>query len=450
MFLWGAALLAIAPLVADCGGGGDDDDDNNTGARLDPCSTVYQAQCGVTCSDAAPCATGLFCSNGACTAQCTSEGGCSSGQVCTVNGRCISNSGGSAGGPPIGPGLSGSGGGGSGGSAGVSGAGGGGDCPDVKVAFQPVNPAVMVVVDRSASMKCHIDREAELYPQGDCPKSDSENDAESRWRSLKEPLLQVMEELQGDVIFGATFYTTGNQCSLDVDGVPFRIENFDEIKAQYDSLTPEGSTPTDGAIRAATTAMNAADSGLPADTPKFIILASDGSPNCATGGGDAQNATVAAVGDAYDSGIQTFVVAIGQLFSAVPEKEARFQDIANAGVGLGKPGGATAEPELYLASDREVLANDLRSIINGVRPCSFDLDVALTNPELDGPKGVVTIDNQPVPFNDPNGWRLADNNTVEFVGTACASIQNGSTNVQASFPCGVETTPAPPRPPPPR
>ncbi len=24
MFLWGAALLAIAPLVADCGGGGDD------------------------------------------------------------------------------------------------------------------------------------------------------------------------------------------------------------------------------------------------------------------------------------------------------------------------------------------------------------------------------------------------------------------------------------------
>nr|MCU0687602.1 hypothetical protein [Polyangiaceae bacterium] len=63
--------LASAGLMAHCGGGGDDDDDNNNTNGNGPCSTVYQAQCGVTCSDAAPCATGLFCSNGACTAQCT-------------------------------------------------------------------------------------------------------------------------------------------------------------------------------------------------------------------------------------------------------------------------------------------------------------------------------------------------------------------------------------------
>jgi hypothetical protein len=439
-FLLGVLLAALVPAAADCGG--DDDDGVGPGGGFN-CADEFGARCSTPCTNDPACGAGLFCSNGACTAQCSGDRGCGGGQSCSTQGRCVgvgTGGSGGAGGSGLPPNM------GSGGAGGgVSGAGGSGNCPDVTAKFTQIIPAVMLVIDRSASMNCYGTDEAEIQP--DCPTHTNPNDAQSRWQLLKGPLLNVTRNLEKSVIFGATFYTTGGQCAVELNAEKFRIENADEFKALYDSLQPEGNTPTSQAIEAATATTNSPASELPPNTPKFMILATDGSPNCAAQGEDAQDEAVGAIGAAFASGVPTFVVAIGALFEGdsqiEQERRARFQEMADAGAGK-------AEAPIYFASDSTKLEAALTGIINGVRPCSFDLDVALDNPEADGPKGVVTIGTSPIPFNDPNGWQLTDNNTITFVGTACTSIQNGATDVKASFPCGVETTPVPPPPPPPR
>jgi hypothetical protein len=458
MFLWGALLAALVPFSVDCGGG--DDDDNGAGPGTDVCSTVYQGQCGVTCSEAAPCASGLFCSNGACTAQCTAATGCGDGLVCSPNGRCVSPGAGGTGGTgggglPVG-GSSGSGG---GGVSGSSTGGAGGVCAQVSANFQPVIPAVMLVADRSASMSCPINNAAETVDGNNkCAGVPADADSPtSRWRTFKDSLLPFIEQKQEEVIFGVTFYPRAdNTCNAEGQStVTLRAGAFDEIESAYNSKEPGGQTPTGAGLSSAINQIKAV-TDLPPGTPKFIILASDGSPHCGNdSSGDAQQqaAAVGAVGAAFDEGIRTFVIAIGELFTANPAKAAQFQALADAGFGRGKPGGLPQDQAgpLYPVTDTDELNDALTTIINSVRPCSFSLDVALQNPAVDGPRGTVTIDGQNVPFNTADGWKLVGNDSIEFGGAACTQIRGpGSRDVKASFPCDVQTTTPPPRPPPPR
>jgi von Willebrand factor type A domain len=450
-FFLGALVAALVPSAVDCGGGSGDDDDNGSGSGFN-CVDAFGTRCGSTCASDTACGEGLFCSNGACTAQCNAASGCGADRVCSVQGRCVpsgTNGASGAGGSGL-PGTGGTGGGGGSG-GGTSGSAGGGNCPDVSVQFRPIVPAIMLVADRSASMRCPIDDDAEVIGQCGSPSSAGPG---SRWVTFRDGLLPFIQQQQENALFGVTFYPNGDGCGIaPVPAVPLLVGAHEEISVAYNSGANEPSgqslTPTGSGVDAAVAEINATE--LPPNTPKFIILASDGSPLCGQGTEAAQEAAaLTAVGDAFDSGIRTFVIAIGELFNANEDKEAQFREMADAGVGFGKPGGSAERGPLYFVDDPATLENALKSIINGVRPCSFDLDVALTNPQVDGPKGVVSIDNNPVTFNDPNGWRLADNDTIEFVGAACTSIQNGSTDVKASFPCGVETTPVPLPPPPPR
>jgi hypothetical protein len=443
--LWGAALVALAPLVTDCGSGGGE---NEAGGAGDPCATVYRGQCGTGCAgDDGACPAGLFCGDGVCTAQCTPEGGCDAGQTCSPRGRCVAGVGGGSGlggGPSFPPGTPPG-----GGTSGGPGAGGGGNCPDVSVAFQPINPAVMLVVDRSTSMACAIDSPAESSDECEL----DENSPDSRWLSFREPVLRVVRQTQDNVIFGSYFYPdNGSACDVpERAAAKFKLNNLEEITQQYDDREPNGSTPTGPAIEAATKLLRAADSGLPKKTPKFIILASDGSPNCGEGGAavasDAE--AVASVSAAFGKNVRTFVIGVGALFNGPggADRRARFQAMANAGAGL--PPNGDEKARIYFAANRQALAEALEEVVNGVRSCSFDLDVALDDPTQDAPKGVVKVDGKDVPFNETDGWRLTDPDTVEFVGSWCETIRKGATEVKATFPCDVKTTPSP-NPPPPR
>ncbi len=439
LFLWAVALAALAPLVADCGGGGGDDDDSGVRPGSNPCDSVYQGKCGATCATDDACPAGLFCGNGACTAQCSSEGGCASGQSCSVKGRCVGQGTGGTGpgGPPITQGSGGAGG-------GASGAGGGGTCAEVAAKFQPIIPAVMIVVDRSASMECPIDSPADVIDE--CGNQADPNSPGSRWQTFKGPLLELVQEQQEKVIFGITFYPEGNNCGVEASStVTLRAGASDEIVAKYNLEVPGGSTPTGAAIDSAANQIRAV-TDLPPGTPRFILLASDGSPRCGQGSENAQQtAARQAIEGAFGDGIRTFVLAIGALFDedVAPDKLAQFQQLANAGAGV-----AAGQPDapLFLASNGAALTAELTKIINGVRPCSFDLDKALADPTVDGPRGTVTIDGQQVDFDGTNGWQLTDADTVQFFGTACTAVQS-STDVKAVFPCGVATDPAPPPPP---
>ena len=47
----------------------------------------------------------------------------------------------------------------------------------------------------------------------------------------------------------------------------------------------------------------------------------------------------------------------------------------------------------------------------------------------------VTINDAPVPFDDPDGWGLQDPETLVLQGSSCAEIQEGVVNIRLRCPC---------------
>jgi hypothetical protein len=169
---------------------------------------------------------------------------------------------------------------------------------------------------------------------------------------------------------------------------------------------------------------------------KVILLATDGLPQtCDTLAvmddpvGEA--ATIAAVQSAYDSGISTFVVGVGNEITAE-----HLQQVANAGAGLAPTG---SENAVYYQGATE---NSLVDAISGIvteesRSCIYELDgKGVADGQED--KGKVSLDGVELELgNTANGWQLKSQSEIELLGQACDDIQIGEHHLEADFPCEV-------------
>ena len=100
-----------------------------------------------------------------------------------------------------------------------------------------------------------------------------------------------------------------------------------------------------------------------------MVLATDGEPNTCTSLTDNMNGrrlSEEAIQAAYDAGIQTFVISVGDEVG-----EDHLRRIANLGQGF--PVNDMAE-RFYPANDPSELAAAFTTIINGIRACVFDLN----------------------------------------------------------------------------
>jgi hypothetical protein len=93
-----------------------------------------------------------------------------------------------------------------------------------------------------------------------------------------------------------------------------------------------------------------------------------------------------------------------------------------------------ASPRFFQVTTQQALADAFLEIITGsARSCTLVLNGEI-DPDL-ADRGMVNIDGTPVPMDDTNGWKIVDGSTIELVGSACESIQDGRHTVGASFPC---------------
>src|SRR5262245_43483085 len=84
--LAGVATAAALLVLSMAGACSSDESDN---LFQSPCDTQYKGKCGTPCSLDPDCPTGLYCANGACTADCVPGGAqCGIGQTCSANGHC--------------------------------------------------------------------------------------------------------------------------------------------------------------------------------------------------------------------------------------------------------------------------------------------------------------------------------------------------------------------------
>ena len=292
-------------------------------------------------------------------------------------------------------------------------------CAEVKVEFNPTIPTVALVLDQSGSMNNNLDVGL------------------SRWNAVRSALVAdntgIVSQLQSDVRFGMTLYTEDNGQCPAIQQVDPGLDNLDALTTLFDANSPGGGTPTGPALAQVTALLEA----MPGDSPKAIVLATDGQPNETCGEGPDSNAAqyvVDVASAAQSKGITTYVISVGGNVAAD-----HLQDVANAGVG--HPLDGSDDAAYYQALDSQALVDDFNTIINGIRPCTFELEGEVEDGAAD--QGEVLLDGVELGFDDPNGWRLNDASEIELLGEACETIKQGQHDLDVTFPC--DTFIEPPR-----
>ncbi len=296
---------------------------------------------------------------------------------------------------------------------------------------------VLLVLDRSASMNYSIaDVNACYCNEADiaggfgriCP--DTAN-CKTRWNSTKDALKTTLANSTG-VNWGLKFFMSpdADECGVLPDPeVPVGPDTASQIEEQIEAADQSLSTPTTAAINAAVAYLKTVDDG----NKKFILLATDGEPNCGesrrTGKPDINTVDVAgataAMAAAKEAGFTAYVVGIG------PSLE-NLNEMAQAGSGR----------DYFPANSPEQLAEALSSISTMVGSCSFASEDSPPDPN----NVAVYVNKEQVARSDSEGWKFgASDKEIVLTGAYCERIQSGEeTDVQILFGCPGEVFIPPP------
>jgi hypothetical protein len=300
-------------------------------------------------------------------------------------------------------------------------------CAEGDANTSPVTPTVWLVLDGSGSMK-------------------EDFGGQSRWDALRAALMDpggVVDTLQHSVRFGMVLYSGNEDDMIAAGGECFQLvtvqpalDNYSMLSAQYPAMELGGWTPTDRALDNVVSTLPVTNSQVVLDAapdPTYVILATDGAPNdhCADGGnvrggGASQFDPVTAqrvldvVGKGVQMGMQMFVISLA---GDDQQLAMHLQQVADLG-GTGQPP--------FTPSNKDDLVSTLQEII-GNATCQ----VRLSGSVIAGKEcsGEVSLNGNALACNQADGWKLADESTVQLTGAACDSFLQTQSLVHATFPC---------------
>jgi hypothetical protein len=280
-----------------------------------------------------------------------------------------------------------------------------------------VQPNVYFIVDASGSMG------SSPYMVG-----------HSKWQQLQVALRAVLEAHRGQARYGLSLYpaSTG-ACNAGGIDVPIGPDAEDAILARVEGITTAmidaagGATPTAVTVEAALALSALRDP----DRPSYVILLTDGAPNCEStsypGGREPVEHTTAAIAAlaALTPSIKTFVIGLGDVTSSLP---AALNEFAVAG--------QTARPgttKFYPATDALQLEQAFDQVVGATASCTYRLDAPPADPTLVAP----TLDGMPVLRNPSNGFSYDEaEQAVHFHGATCDRIKSGAVSrVEVTYGC---------------
>jgi len=273
--------------------------------------------------------------------------------------------------------------------------------------------------------------------------------ATSKWALMTPAINTVVADTQAEVNWGIKFFADmGSTCGVNANTVAVNIatNNATAIATAITGRTSanggvaNGSrTPTRAAENAAVTYLTQLSMTEP--NPKFIVLATDGSPNCpASGNTDTDDTTgaVAAVTAARMAGIPTFVVGISA--GGAPEAALNMMAVEGGFPQMGQP------TQYYPVSSTTEFAAVLRTLVGMASTCNFSIP---TPPTMDGTTsredisvtgGSGTPTDPAIPQDATNGWTYTDttHTSITLHGSACDQVTAGTiTTVTIIFNCHV-------------
>jgi hypothetical protein len=283
----------------------------------------------------------------------------------------------------------------------------GGNCGVKTSGLVPQPADLLLVLDKTGSLTRAMDSANE------CPTGSTT--CQQRWATLVSGLNAVLSASSADVNWGLELFNSDGNCGVGAPEVDIAPGSAAAVQAYIATVTPGGATPTRVAIQTAVTYLQT----LTDTNGKYILLATDGEPNCLNGkGGGAGGATdvqgtATEIGLALNpGGFQTFVIGVGT-------ETANLTSFATAG-GTG---------QFYSATSPDQLTTALNAIVGTVASCTFALGKVPPDPnniviEFNG-------DNTLRPPQDPNhvdGWDYTSpsDTTVQIYGSWCDNVTSGT------------------------
>jgi hypothetical protein len=293
------------------------------------------------------------------------------------------------------------------------------NCGQVNSPLKVVPPDILLIQDRSASM---------AYDDNDQPCRRGGCGANSKWSEVTVAVTQVVTTTQATVNWGLKFFADAdNMCGV-MPGVtvPVGPNSGMAISNAIARTAPSTDTPTRAAIEGGTAYLMS----LTDPNPKYILVATDGEPNCPTGciGNDCgatpnpaeEMGSEMAVAAAVAAGIKVFVVGIGNVTSAVDT----LNQLAING-GEAQSGGATS---YYAATDEAALETALNQIVGKVASCTLPLPGKPQDPTNVIVEDVPTKTQIPQDPAHADGWDYTDatQTAIQLYGPACSKVTDGT------------------------
>ncbi len=301
-------------------------------------------------------------------------------------------------------------------------------CDEVDFRIERIIPDMLVILDRSNSM------------------SDG-----GFWTPVRDAIIGITSDFESEIYFGLMTFPNAipprsclglnYQCE-PASGVlvPVGPDNALRIQTELASLVTCGGTPTAMTLQAAQIYMATLTTGH----PQYVLLATDGAPNCngaaldgrtcrCTGINCALNPdnclddarTYAMIDGLRGAGITTFVLGIATT---------AFWDVMDE---MARRGGTETA---FRAERADEIRTRFREIAGAVASCDFD--IGELDPDADREQVNFYFDGLVVPM-DPDGpcdagwrWVDAERTRVEFCGEYCDRIMtSGVRNIGAKFGC---------------
>jgi hypothetical protein len=301
------------------------------------------------------------------------------------------------------------------------------NCGSVQSKLEKKPADLLLVLDRSSSMTRAMDS------ANDCAVGATT--CSQRWATITSSLDKVLASSSNDLNWGLKFFSSPTTATTGTGGrggtgtssscyvaagveVPVGPGNANTIQTRISTAGTASTTPTRAAVDAAVAYLKTVNDG----NNKFILLATDGEPNCASGSSGTSTtdlpATVTAVENAVAAGYKVFVIGVG------PEAT-NLTSLAQAG----------GTEKFYSALTPDALSGALASIVTTVAAgCTYELPSVPTAPDAVG----VFVDKSLIPQDDSEGWSYesGSSTTITIHGTYCDDLTSGKkTQVEIFLPC---------------
>jgi uncharacterized protein YegL len=264
-------------------------------------------------------------------------------------------------------------------------------CERLQLDASPRIPRVLVVVDRSGSM------------------------GGERWDQVIASVDRLVDKFS-DFEFGLALYPAvgeeltcgpGDVVVAPANGTADAMHEVLFAEASR-AITDDGYTPTAETLRVAQEALAFQ---LDDFRSSYVLLVTDGQPNCNLDGPEKYTAdveqTLVALDDLRELDIPTFVIGY------------RTQDVASIMDDMAEHGGTTQH---YAVEDEKGFAEAFGQIGQSLMPCSFELEQ--TPPGIEYVR--VVLDGESLPALGTDGFSVSGERTVELGSARCSAVRDGA------------------------